>query len=249
MPEPTPEEVQEDASRHLAIMAEQVGNERIENRKLQARVAELEEAAHDVVVHSSYYQGAGDSSAWLVKPEYHSRLAHILAFPPNGASALAKFHEAKLLRDEYWNEMWSLRDVLREAYGEKDAALAENRRLRELLEKAEPHISRSMTNPRNNDDWYDRGKRLRAEIDAALNASPADDSTTNRVESRAKRDEAAGQPKRGVKAGIKPLPDYIEVRSTRCHAGSDGDCVWAECPQLANYQNHCPLDVGPAEAE
>jgi len=33
---------------------------------------------------------------------------------------------------------------------------------------------------------------------------------------------------------------------TDCHAQSDGDCFWVDCPQEANnrqnYQSHCPLD-------
>lgn len=38
---------------------------------------------------------------------------------------------------------------------------------------------------------------------------------------------------------------YVEIRSSACHAGSDGDCNWSECPQeannRANYQSICPL--------
>ena len=35
---------------------------------------------------------------------------------------------------------------------------------------------------------------------------------------------------------------YIEVHTTACHAGMDGECYWSECPQAVNYQPHCPLD-------
>jgi fructose-1,6-bisphosphatase/sedoheptulose 1,7-bisphosphatase-like protein len=39
---------------------------------------------------------------------------------------------------------------------------------------------------------------------------------------------------------------YVEVHSTACHAGMDGECYWSDCPQeangRANYQSHCPLD-------
>lgn len=28
-----------------------------------------------------------------------------------------------------------------------------------------------------------------------------------------------------------------------CHAGRDGDCFWAHCPQHIEYKSHCPLDV------
>jgi hypothetical protein len=28
----------------------------------------------------------------------------------------------------------------------------------------------------------------------------------------------------------------------RCHAASDGDCSWRECPQRKSYKAHCPLD-------
>jgi len=35
--------------------------------------------------------------------------------------------------------------------------------------------------------------------------------------------------------------------ATQCHADSDGECFWAECPQLrdgepAKSRRHCPLD-------
>ncbi len=34
----------------------------------------------------------------------------------------------------------------------------------------------------------------------------------------------------------KPCPmclePFVEVRLTRCQSGSDGECVWRECPQL-----------------
>jgi hypothetical protein len=46
-------------------------------------------------------------------------------------------------------------------------------------------------------------------------------------------------------------PTYIEVRTTACHAGSDGDCSWSGCPQLRDGEpratgRHCPLDFQPA---
>lgn len=27
-----------------------------------------------------------------------------------------------------------------------------------------------------------------------------------------------------------------------CHAASDGECAWRQCPQLQSYKGHCPLD-------
>jgi hypothetical protein len=47
-----------------------------------------------------------------------------------------------------------------------------------------------------------------------------------------------------------PATSYVEVRTTQCHAGSDGDCSWGECPQLADGEpastgHHCPLDFAP----
>lgn len=35
---------------------------------------------------------------------------------------------------------------------------------------------------------------------------------------------------------------------TDCHAGSDGECFWTDCPQLRDGEpvasgRHCPLDV------
>lgn len=43
---------------------------------------------------------------------------------------------------------------------------------------------------------------------------------------------------------------YVEVRTTACHAGMDGECFWSECPQLRDDEpvksgRHCPLD-GPS---
>ena len=40
---------------------------------------------------------------------------------------------------------------------------------------------------------------------------------------------------------------YIEVRTTACHAGMDGECAWGECPQIEDDEprssgRHCPLD-------
>ncbi|ALY10504.1 hypothetical protein SEA_BOSSLADY_47 [Arthrobacter phage BossLady] len=39
---------------------------------------------------------------------------------------------------------------------------------------------------------------------------------------------------------------------TACHAGMDGDCSWAQCPQLRDNEprhsgRHCPLDKGEAD--
>ena len=47
--------------------------------------------------------------------------------------------------------------------------------------------------------------------------------------------------------------DYVEVHSTACHAGSDGDCSWAECPQERDGEPHatgryCPLAKQPVAA-
>jgi len=30
-------------------------------------------------------------------------------------------------------------------------------------------------------------------------------------------------------------------KSDRCHAFSDGDCSWGDCPQAEDYQASCPL--------
>lgn len=32
---------------------------------------------------------------------------------------------------------------------------------------------------------------------------------------------------------------------SRCKAGNDGDCYWEDCPQMIEYQGHCPLDLCP----
>ena len=45
----------------------------------------------------------------------------------------------------------------------------------------------------------------------------------------------------------KEGPSYVEYRASACHAGSDGDCSWAECPQARDYQPSCPLLKEPAE--
>ena len=39
---------------------------------------------------------------------------------------------------------------------------------------------------------------------------------------------------------------FVEVRTTACHAGSDGDCYWKKCPQLRDGEpersdRNCPL--------
>ena len=41
---------------------------------------------------------------------------------------------------------------------------------------------------------------------------------------------------------------YVEVHTTECHAGSDGDCSWSGCPQTRDGEpgatgRHCPLDA------
>ena len=51
-------------------------------------------------------------------------------------------------------------------------------------------------------------------------------------------DQASGKAEHGVaEEAAKP--------AQQCHAGSDGDCFWPECPQeannRANYQVECPL--------
>lgn len=43
---------------------------------------------------------------------------------------------------------------------------------------------------------------------------------------------------------------YEDERATMCRAGTDGDCFWSECPQLADGEpeatgRHCPLDRLP----
>ena len=43
------------------------------------------------------------------------------------------------------------------------------------------------------------------------------------------------------------VPSYVEVRESACRAGSDGDCSWADCPQVRDGEpqatgRHCPLD-------
>jgi len=48
-------------------------------------------------------------------------------------------------------------------------------------------------------------------------------------------------------------PSYIEVRTSECHAGSDGDCSWSGCPQPRDGEpvksgRHCPLDALPRAA-
>lgn len=56
----------------------------------------------------------------------------------------------------------------------------------------------------------------------------------------------------GAEATPKSLLDwgsdslYDDTRAVhlhgRCHAASDGDCSWRECPQRKIYKSHCPLD-------
>ena len=57
---------------------------------------------------------------------------------------------------------------------------------------------------------------------------------------------AARLPEVGIPTTGKPT--YVEVRTTACHAGSDGDCSWSDCPQLRDGEpvksgRHCPLDA------
>lgn len=45
------------------------------------------------------------------------------------------------------------------------------------------------------------------------------------------------------------MPRYSRV-GTLCHAGQDGECLWADCPQLRDCEpattgRHCPLDIDP----
>lgn len=38
------------------------------------------------------------------------------------------------------------------------------------------------------------------------------------------------------------IADALElINSFGCHAGSDGDCNWSECPQAKSYKVICPL--------
>jgi len=44
---------------------------------------------------------------------------------------------------------------------------------------------------------------------------------------------------------------YIEVRTTACHAGIDGECSWVDCPQIRDGEpvkssRHCPLAADEA---
>lgn len=43
-------------------------------------------------------------------------------------------------------------------------------------------------------------------------------------------------------------PPAVDLATSLCHAGSDGECTWVACPQLADREprstgRHCPLDV------
>ena len=41
---------------------------------------------------------------------------------------------------------------------------------------------------------------------------------------------------------VTTLSDALElINSLGCHAGSDGDCNWSECPQAKSYKVICPL--------
>ena len=47
-----------------------------------------------------------------------------------------------------------------------------------------------------------------------------------------------------------PAPSYVEYRMSACHAGSDGDCSWEQCPQLRDGEpvatgRSCPLGKQP----
>jgi hypothetical protein len=58
----------------------------------------------------------------------------------------------------------------------------------------------------------------------------------------------------GLQSAPKSLLDwgpdglYDDTRASHlhgiCHASSDGECSWRECPQRKTYQSHCPLDKG-----
>lgn len=44
----------------------------------------------------------------------------------------------------------------------------------------------------------------------------------------------------------KPLAPFVEVRTTACRAGGDGECYWKRCPQLRDDEpersgRDCPL--------
>jgi hypothetical protein len=52
----------------------------------------------------------------------------------------------------------------------------------------------------------------------------------------------------------EPVPAAESVaEKPHCHAGSDGDCWWADCPQeannRANYQSWCPLAHDPKDLD
>ena len=43
-----------------------------------------------------------------------------------------------------------------------------------------------------------------------------------------------------------PLEPFVEVRTTKCRSGSDGECFWEQCPQLRDGEpersgRDCPL--------
>lgn len=51
-------------------------------------------------------------------------------------------------------------------------------------------------------------------------------------------------------APAPPDPSYVEAHNSACHAGSDGDCSWKECPQLRDDEpvrsgRSCPLGKLP----
>lgn len=53
--------------------------------------------------------------------------------------------------------------------------------------------------------------------------------------------------RKGKSAGIREA-----TTPQRCHAGSDGDCVWELCPQNREGEptktgRHCPLDIDHAD--
>lgn len=49
----------------------------------------------------------------------------------------------------------------------------------------------------------------------------------------------------GITPGGAGSPVQPPDNKLRCHAGSDGDCIWAECPQekdnRAEYRSTCKL--------
>jgi hypothetical protein len=43
---------------------------------------------------------------------------------------------------------------------------------------------------------------------------------------------------------LRTITDAVNGQAVAgCHAGRDGECTWAQCPQKRNYRRHCPLDL------